>query len=142
MIKHIVEYQDFDGNNLSQVIYFHFSIKAFRKYKELTGNEFYTDYSSVVRTYVDKLQNLRNDTDRTNLHIDFLIDPDVSYFLMNFVTSFYAHYKDGQWIQNEKTSDEIGNSIWLYELLNVDLFLKIFQHLTEKNIKKANNVGK
>lgn len=142
MIKYVVEYEDFDGNELSKVVLFHFSMKAFRKYKELTGNEFYSDYSKVTQNYMDKIYGLKNEEDRRQLGIELLIDPEVSTFLMNFCSSFYAHYKDGRWIQDDATSSEIENSIWLYELLNINLFTKIFQHLSDRNIKNLAKMGK
>lgn len=136
MIKQIITYNDFDGNELKKEVCFFPGLNSYRQYKELTGREFFSDYANLAKNYSRLIQQgakAESEEEKLNLSIEILTNPEMFTFLLNYIITFYAEYKDGRFIQNANLMDEVSNSLWLHEAMNFDLFSKIFQDLSRKS---------
>jgi len=135
MIREKVQYENFDGELVTEEIIFHFSLSGMVNYEKLTGRKFFTDYEFAFARLVTLMDEIGGfdevDTASPMQMMSILTDAVINEFLANFIRAFYAERENGKFVQDETTMQTAEDSLWLFELLNVAFFMRVFGELNK-----------
>lgn len=141
---------NFDDQEVTETILFHFSLAGMRNFEQVSGKNFFKEYSNAFPIILEffKLakvakmptpEELEKDEEMIGAILPLLAEPTVNQFIVNYIISFYAERKNGRFIQDETTIEKAENALWLTEFLNIGFFMEVFNELSKNNLttKKA-----
>ncbi|MCM0582795.1 hypothetical protein H9L19_06840 [Weissella diestrammenae] len=150
MLKKIVTFLDIavdDRGNENEVerketVRFVYTLRTLKLYEQRTGRRFFSDYNQALQamseyfTGFEKVNAEEVSQEQMMQILPLLSDEKINTFLIELLPVLFAETKDGVLVQSEVTADEAENSMWLMSLVNVEMFIEVFQMLSQHQTSK------